>query len=102
MPMAMMEPLAAVDGVTLVSLQQGPPVTRIREWAGASALHVPDPVVRTFTDTAAMIMALDIVITVDTVVAHIAGALGRPVWTLIPYGPDWRWSIGRDDTPWYP
>lgn len=102
MPMAAMEELASVGGVALVSLQQGPPVTQIPTWTGSNPLIVPTPSVRTFIDTAAMILALDVVITVDTVVAHIAGALGRPVWTLIPFGPDWRWSIGRDDSPWYP
>jgi tetratricopeptide (TPR) repeat protein len=102
MPMQRMEALADVDGVTLVSVQQGPQVTQIPEWAGSAPLVIPNPVVRSFADTAAMIMNLDVVITVDTVVAHIAGALGRPVWLLIPYGPDWRWSINREDTPWYP
>jgi len=102
MLLADMQPLADVDGVTLVSLQQGPPVLQLPNWKGSKPLSVPSPAVRTFVDTAAMIMSLDVVITVDTVVAHIAGALGRPVWTLIPYGPDWRWSINRDDTPWYP
>lgn len=49
-----------------------------------------------------MMMALDLVITVDTAMAHLAGALGRPVWTLLPYAPDWRWLLGREDSPWYP
>jgi ADP-heptose:LPS heptosyltransferase len=47
-------------------------------------------------------MNLDLVITVDTVTAHLAGALGRPVWTLLPHEADWRWMIDRDDSPWYP
>lgn len=55
-----------------------------------------------FADTAALLEALDLVITVDTGVAHLAGALGRPVWILLPYGPDWRWMLDRTDTPWYP
>ena len=45
---------------------------------------------------------LDLVITVDTSVAHLAGALGRPTWLLLPFTPDWRWLLGRDDSPWYP
>ena len=57
---------------------------------------------RDFADTAALMEALDLVITVDTSVAHLAGALGRPVWILLPYGPDWRWMLDRADTPWYP
>jgi tetratricopeptide (TPR) repeat protein len=55
-----------------------------------------------FADTAALLQALDLVITVDTSVAHLAGALGRPVWVLLPYAPDWRWMLEREDSPWYP
>lgn len=55
-----------------------------------------------FADTAAVIEQLDLVITVDTAVAHLAGALGRPVWILLPYGADWRWLQDRRDSPWYP
>ena len=56
----------------------------------------------TIMETAADILQLDLVLTVDTMVAHLAGALGRPVWTLLPFEADWRWMLGRDDTPWYP
>jgi tetratricopeptide (TPR) repeat protein len=55
-----------------------------------------------FADTAAVISHLDLVISVDTSVAHLAGALGRPVWILLPFAPDWRWLLDRDDSPWYP
>lgn len=55
-----------------------------------------------FGETAAVISALDLVITVDTAVAHLAGSLGKPVWLLVAYASDWRWMLGRDDTPWYP
>ena len=55
-----------------------------------------------FSDTAALMSHLDLVISVDTSVAHLAGALGRPVWILLPYRPDWRWLLDRDDSPWYP
>jgi Flp pilus assembly protein TadD len=54
-----------------------------------------------YAETAALIAALDLVITVDTSVAHVAGALGRPAWVLLPYAPDWRWLLRRNDTPWY-
>ena len=57
---------------------------------------------RSFSDTAALISHLDLVITVDTSVAHLAGALGRPVWILLPFIPDWRWLLDRNDSPWYP
>ena len=55
-----------------------------------------------FTDTAALICCLDLVITVDTSVAHLAGALGRPTWILLPWTPDYRWLLDRADSPWYP
>jgi ADP-heptose:LPS heptosyltransferase len=49
-----------------------------------------------------LVAGLDLVIGVDTAVVHLAGALGRPVWTLLPFTPDWRWQTGREDSPWYP
>lgn len=55
-----------------------------------------------FADTAALVLLMDLVVSVDTAVAHLAGALGWPVWTLLPFKPDWRWMTGRDDSPWYP
>jgi ADP-heptose:LPS heptosyltransferase len=55
-----------------------------------------------FSDTAAFIENLDLVISVDTAVAHLAGALGKPVWILLPFVPDWRWLLHRNDSPWYP
>ena len=55
-----------------------------------------------FADTAGLISNLDLVIACDTAVAHLAGAMGRNVWTLLPYSPDWRWMLGRSDSPWYP
>jgi Glycosyltransferase family 9 (heptosyltransferase) len=64
-------------------------------------LHSGDAL-KDFSDTAALILQLDLVISVDTSVAHLAGALGEPVWILLPYNPDWRWLLDRDDSPWYP
>jgi ADP-heptose:LPS heptosyltransferase len=55
-----------------------------------------------FADAAALIEILDLVITVDTAVAHLAGAVGKPVWILLPHVPDWRWLQSREDSPWYP
>ncbi len=55
-----------------------------------------------FAETAALIACLDLVITVDTSVAHLAAALGCPTWILLPFAPDWRWLLDRDDSPWYP
>jgi hypothetical protein len=55
-----------------------------------------------FGETAAVVQCLDLVISVDTSVAHLAGAMGKPVWLMLPYLPDWRWQLHRQDTPWYP
>jgi tetratricopeptide (TPR) repeat protein len=94
--------LAATGGAVFFSLQKS---------AGASrAPPVPPPVslcdlteqVDDFADMAALISNLDLVICVDTSVAHLAGALGKPVWVLLPYASDWRWQLGREDSPWYP
>jgi tetratricopeptide (TPR) repeat protein len=60
------------------------------------------PQIAKFTDTAAIVENLDLVISVDTSVAHLAGALGKPTWLLLPYSPDWRWLLNREDSPWYP
>jgi ADP-heptose:LPS heptosyltransferase len=57
---------------------------------------------KNFGDTAAALVNLNLVITVDSAVAHCAGALGIPVWLMLPYGPDWRWLLEREDSPWYP
>jgi ADP-heptose:LPS heptosyltransferase len=54
-----------------------------------------------YAETAALIAALDVVVAVDTSVVHVAGALGKPAWVMLPYAPDWRWLLGRDDSPWY-
>jgi ADP-heptose:LPS heptosyltransferase len=59
------------------------------------------PLLSDFAETAAAIVNLDLVISVDTAVAHLAGALAKPVWLLLPFVPDWRWLLDRDDTPWY-
>ena len=99
-PLADFAPLASVPGVTFYSLQVGPAAS---ETPPAGMIVTPllsaDP---DFLDTAAAIAALDLTITVDTAPAHLAGALGRPVWLLIDAVPDWRWLHGRDDSPWYP
>jgi tetratricopeptide (TPR) repeat protein len=94
-------PLAALSGkVEFFSLQKGPRAAQ----TAAAPLPLTDfaPNLHDFADTAALLENLDLLITADTGAAHLAGALGRPVWCLIPFRPDWRWQIGRDDSPWYP
>lgn len=91
-----LEPLLNVPGVRFYSLQIPPrpePDPRVIDLT---------PDITDFADTAALMSGLDLVISVDTVIAHLAGALGRPAWTLIRSVPDWRWGLGREDTPWYP
>lgn len=65
-------------------------------------VHNLDPVIQDYCDTAAIIAQLDLVISVDTSVAHLAGALAKPCWTLLSYSADWRWLSDRNDSPWYP
>lgn len=98
-----MAPIWGLPGVTVYSLQVG---------AGREELSTGDraPVIDlgdidrdgAFMDTAAIMEALDLVITIDTSIAHLAGGLGRPVWMVVPYWADWRWMIDREDSPWYP
>jgi tetratricopeptide (TPR) repeat protein len=91
----LLAPLFDVPGVSWFSLQVGTP-------ASDSRLIDLAPQLRDFAATAAAVSALDLVISVDTAVAHLAGALGKPVWTLIAEANDWRWLFRRADTPWYP
>jgi tetratricopeptide (TPR) repeat protein len=96
-------PRLVMPGVTLYSLQKD---LRAADAPAVAALgrDIVDlaPALGDFSDTAAAVAALDLIITVDTSVAHLAGALGRPVWVLLPYALDWRWLRDREDTPWYP
>ena len=98
--------LAALPGVRLISLQKGPAAAQIGEVAFGDRIMTldadPDPDADFCLDTAAVMMSLDLVVTCGTSVAHLAGALARPVFTALPAIADWRWLIGRDDTPWYP
>ncbi|HEY9647001.1 MAG TPA: tetratricopeptide repeat protein [Chroococcidiopsis sp.] len=94
-------PLLDSPGVTLYSLQKGEPASQLQGPAGAG-IHDLGPMLHDLADTAAAIAQLDLVITVDTSVAHLAGALGHPVWVLLPYVSDWRWLTERCDSPWYP
>jgi Flp pilus assembly protein TadD len=102
-PLALYRPLAECPGVRLISLQKG---EGEEQTAGAGfaveTLDGLDSGPDAFVDTAALMMALDLVITSDTSIAHLAGALGRPVWVALRRVPDWRWMLDRADSPWYP
>ncbi len=96
-------PRLLVPGVQLFSLQKDsrPADGPVLAGLGSGIVDLA-PELGDFSDTAAAVSALDLVISVDTSVAHLAGALGRPVWMLLPYALDWRWLTEREDSPWYP
>ena len=95
-------PVLRVPGVDFISLQMDRVAGQIMEIREASGVRDPSGHVSNFADTASLIAQLDLVISIDTAVAHLAGAMGRPVWTLLPFAPDWRWFLEREDSPWYP
>jgi Flp pilus assembly protein TadD len=94
--------LLGMPGVTVYSLQKGPRERDIVDNSCEALVLNLGGQLNDFADTAAVIQQLDLVITVDTSVAHLAGALGKPVWVLLPYAPDWRWMVDTDTSPWYP
>ncbi len=106
MPLKQFEAIAKIPGVSLVSLQKYDGVDQI----AINRERVPlvdfgsdlDEQAGAFMDTAALMMNLDLIITSDSAVAHLAGSLGVPVWTAIHFAPEWRWFLNRDDSPWYP
>jgi len=105
-PLAALEPLAQLPGVSLVSLQKGPGCEQLARVSFADRIvdlgtdldSAPDA----FLDTAAVMASLDLVVSCDTSIVHLAGGLGRPVWTALSLSPEWRWLLERNDSPWYP
>jgi hypothetical protein len=95
-------PLARIPGVRLYSLQKGPAESQIGDSALRDAIVHLGPELHDFSDTAAALSRLDLLVSVDTSVAHLAGAMARQVWVLLPAIPDWRWMLDREDSPWYP
>ena len=95
-------PLAEVPGVVFVSLQKGEPAAQAKTPPPGMRLIDWTTELKDFADTAALAECLDLVISVDTAVAHLAGALGKPVWVLNRFDTCWRWLVGREDSPWYP
>ncbi len=105
-PLRLFESLARIPGVRLISLQKNDGAEQLHNLPAGMAVETlgedfdagPDA----FVDTAAVMENLDLVITSDTAIAHLAGALARPVWVALKFVPDWRWLLGRTDSPWYP
>ena len=100
--LATVAPLFEVPGVTFHSLQLGEAANAIPERGFTTLVRDHRAQIQDFADSAALVAGLDLVISVDTALVHLAGALSHPVWTLLPYACDWRWQTGRQDSPWYP
>jgi tetratricopeptide (TPR) repeat protein len=100
--LSVLAPLACMGGVVFYSLQKGKAAEQCRYPIANMKILDFTAELQDFADTAGLIENLDLVVTVDTAVAHLAGALGKPVWMLTPFDPDWRWLLHRSDSPWYP
>ncbi|MBF2020877.1 MAG: hypothetical protein IGR93_12415 [Hydrococcus sp. C42_A2020_068] len=94
--------MLSIPEVSLYSLQVGKWTSEIDEFKHENRLYDLSPQIKDFADTAVLISQLDLVISVDTAVIHLAGAMGKPVWTLLGFDADWRWMQDCEDTPWYP
>jgi len=83
-------------------LQKGEPVRQANQCANKISIENLGEHLLDFTDTAAAIQNMDLIISVDTAVLHLAGAMDKPIWALLAFAPDWRWMLNRSDSPWYP
>ena len=101
-PVEQFEPLGEIQGVRWFGLQKGKAADRALHLTEKMELVNLGEAFDDFSDTAAAIACLDLVISIDTAVAHLAGAMGKPVWVLLKSTPDWRWLMDREDSPWYP
>jgi Tfp pilus assembly protein PilF len=101
-PLASFEPLTRLPGVQLFSLQKGFGTEQLAEWQARFGIIDLGDRLKDFMDTAAVMMNLDLIISACTSPVHLAGALGRPVWTLLSFAACWRWLLDRTDSPWYP
>jgi hypothetical protein len=102
MTLAALAPVAALEGVALVVLQKGPEQRQTGAYYGRAPLIHLSTEVQNFEDTMAIMAGLDLVLTVDTSVAHLVGAMGLPTWIMLPWCAEWRWLKDRTDSPWYP
>ncbi|MDB4264707.1 glycosyltransferase, partial [bacterium] len=95
-------PLEQMEGIRLYGLQKGEAARQLRKLPNRKTVENLGEDFENFADTAGAVANLDLVISVDTAVAHLAGTMGKPVWLLLPFAPDWRWLLDREDSPWYP
>ncbi|GAA5263908.1 hypothetical protein ACOSOMT5_P0328 [Acidiphilium sp. MT5] len=95
-------PLFARPDIAIVTVQKGDRIDEVGQYFGPAPLVNLGPTIQDFTDTLAIMQSLDRLVTIDTSVAHLAGASGVATSLILPFAPDWRWLHGRDDTPWYP
>ncbi len=100
--LAAFAPLSEIPGIALVSLQKSEAQAQIGRYWGRAPLVNLGPEIRDFGDTMAVLECLERVVAVDTSVGHLAGAMGKEAWVMLPYAPDWRWLLDRTDSPWYP
>ena len=101
LPLAALAPLA-MPGVSFVAIQKGPAAEQAADPPPGMSLCALSQEIADFEDTAAILSVADLLVSVDSSPVHLAGALDRPAWVLLPFVPDWRWLMGRADTPWYP
>lgn len=102
-PLSTLVPLlTATPAARLFSLQKGDPARQLATLPADVRVTDLSGELHDYAHTAAAIANLDLVVSVDTSVAHLSGAMGKPTWTLLPFSPDWRWLLGREDSPWYP
>jgi ADP-heptose:LPS heptosyltransferase len=100
--LATLLPLLRTPGVSWIALQKGPPAEELSALPADLTVQDGSSLDRDLAETAALLATLDLVITTDTCIAHLAGAMGKPVWVLLPHLADWRWMLQTETTPWYP
>lgn len=100
-PLSLFIPLLSRFHISLYSLQVGCDAADLEAFKQESCLYDLNPLIHDFADTATLIDQMDLIISVDTAVAHLAGAIAKSVWVLLPFVPDWRWLLDREDSPWY-
>jgi len=101
-PLEQLAPLTDLGGATFYSLQMGPQAGQVKQLGSRVRIIDLQDDQKDFADTAAIVANLSLVISIDTSVAHLAGAMGKPLWVLLHKPPDWRWLLEREDSPWYP